>query len=171
MAPSRSNSGVLKISVGRLHAGQVAAYRALHGHRFKALRCGRRFGKTDFAKTWIVQGLVQGEVCAWLSPQHMTASEVYADLLGALAPILNAGSRGDGVMRLKTGGRLDFWSLENPIPGRGRGYQRVVIDEAAFAKSGDSRTAGSTMEIWEKSVKPTLYDYGGEALACSNSAR
>jgi hypothetical protein len=170
MAPSRSNSGVLKISVGRLHAGQVAAYRALHGHRFKALRCGRRFGKTDFAKTWIVQGLVQGEVCAWLSPQHMTASEVYADLLGALAPILNAGSRGDGVMRLKTGGRLDFWSLENPIPGRGRGYQRVVIDEAAFAKSGDSRTAGSTMEIWEKSIKPTLYDYGGEALACSNSA-
>jgi hypothetical protein len=26
------------------------------------------------------------------------------------------------------------------------------------------------MEIWEKSIKPTLFDYGGEALACSNSA-
>jgi len=26
------------------------------------------------------------------------------------------------------------------------------------------------MSIWEKSIKPTLYDYGGEALICSNSA-
>jgi hypothetical protein len=26
------------------------------------------------------------------------------------------------------------------------------------------------MEIWEKSIKPTLYDFGGEALVCSNSA-
>jgi hypothetical protein len=26
------------------------------------------------------------------------------------------------------------------------------------------------MEIWEKAIKPTLYDYGGEALICSNSA-
>jgi phage terminase large subunit-like protein len=26
------------------------------------------------------------------------------------------------------------------------------------------------MELWEKAIKPTLYDYGGEALVCSNSA-
>jgi hypothetical protein len=26
------------------------------------------------------------------------------------------------------------------------------------------------MELWEKSIKPTLYDYGGEALVNSNSA-
>jgi hypothetical protein len=26
------------------------------------------------------------------------------------------------------------------------------------------------MELWEKSIKPTLYDYGGEVLVCSNSA-
>jgi hypothetical protein len=45
-----------------------------------------------------------------------------------------------------------------------------VIDEAAFGKDGDNTTDGSTMEIWEKSIKPTLYDYGGEALVCSNSA-
>jgi hypothetical protein len=25
-------------------------------------------------------------------------------------------------------------------------------------------------ELWEKAIKPTLYDYGGEALVCSNSA-
>jgi hypothetical protein len=31
-------------------------------------------------------------------------------------------------MRMRTGGRLDFWSLENSIAGRGRRYRRIVID-------------------------------------------
>jgi hypothetical protein len=46
----------------------------------------------------------------------------------------------------------------------------VVIDEAAFAKNGDNKVDGSMMEIWEKAIKPTLFDYGGEVLICSNSA-
>jgi phage terminase large subunit-like protein len=74
------------------------------------------------------------------------------------------------VIRLRNGGRLDFWSLENSIVGRGRGYQRVVIDEAAFTKDGDNRSEDSMMAHWEKGIKPTLFDYGGEALVCSNSA-
>jgi hypothetical protein len=45
-----------------------------------------------------------------------------------------------------------------------------VIDEAAFAKDGDTKVDGSMMEIWEKAIKPTLFDYGGEALVCSNSS-
>ena len=73
------------------------------------------------------------------------------------------------MIRLSNGGRLDFWSLENPIAGRGRGYQRVVIDEAAFTKDGDNRSKDSMMALWEKGIKPTLFDYGGEALICSNS--
>jgi hypothetical protein len=63
-----------------LHRGQLKAYWALQHHRFKALRCGRRFGKTDFARTWISQGLIQGEECAWFAPHHMTWSEVYSEL-------------------------------------------------------------------------------------------
>jgi hypothetical protein len=148
----------------------VAAHWALSGHRLKALRCGRRFGKTDFAKIWISQGLVQGWECAWFAPQHRTWSEVYSDLADILRPILDKSSKGLAVMRVKTGGRLDFWSLENPIVGRGRRYRRIAIDEAAFAKNGDNRVEGSMMSIWEKAIKPTLYDYGGEALVCSNSA-
>ena len=60
--------------------------------------------------------------------------------------------------------------LENPIAGRGRRYRRVVIDEAAFTKDGDNRSDDSMMALWEKGIKPTLFDYGGEALVCSNSA-
>jgi hypothetical protein len=159
-----------RISLGRLHMGQLNAHWGLRPHRFKALRCGRRFGKTEFAKTWIAQGLVQGEECAWFAPQHMTWSEVYLDLTQMLGPILDSSSRTPPVIRLSNGGRIDFWSLENPIAGRGRRYRRVVIDEAAFTKDGDNRSDDSMMALWEKGIKPTLFDYGGEALVCSNSA-
>jgi hypothetical protein len=57
-----------RISLGQLHAGQLRAHWALQPHRYKALRCGRRFGKTEIAKTWMAQGLVQGEECAWFAP-------------------------------------------------------------------------------------------------------
>jgi len=88
----------------------------------------------------------------------MTWSEVYSDLADTLRPILDASSKGGAVMRMRTGGRLDFWSLENAIAGRGRRYHRVVIDEAAFAKDGDNKVDGAMMAIWEKAMKPTLYD-------------
>jgi hypothetical protein len=142
----------------------------LQPYRFKALRCGRRFGKTELAKTWIAQGLVQGEECAWFAPQHMTWSEVYSDLIRMLGPIVDAASKSPPVIRLSTGARIDLWSLENPIAGRGRRYRRVVIDEAAFTKDGDNRSDDSMMALWEKAIKPTLFDYGGSALVCSNSA-
>ncbi len=142
----------------------------MKNHRFKALRCGRRFGNTDLAKIWISEGLVRGYESAWFAPQHMTWSEVYSDLADTLRPILDTSSKAGAVMRMRTGGRLDFWSLENAIAGRSRRYHRIAIDEAAFAKDGDNKIDGSMMAIWEKSIKPTLYDYGGEALVCSNSA-
>jgi hypothetical protein len=154
-----------RISLEQLHLGQSKAHWALQLHRFKALRCGRQF-----AKTWIAPGLVQGEECAWFAPQHMTWSEVHLDLAQMLQPILDSSSRTPPVIRLSNGGRIDFWSLENPIAGRGRRYRRVVIDEAAFTKDGDNRSDDSMMALWEKGIKPTLFDYGGEALVCSNSA-
>jgi hypothetical protein len=159
-----------RLSLGTLHSSQVKAYWALKPYRFKALRCGRRWGKTDFAKTWIAQGLSQGNECAWFAPQHKTWSEVYPELVNMIRPILDTSSKGSGVVRARNGGRLDFWTLENSIGGRGRRYHRIVIDEAAFTKDGDNKTDGSMMEVWEKSIKPTLYDYGGEVLVCSNTA-
>jgi hypothetical protein len=168
--PAQSTPQGRRISLAPLHTGQIRAHWALAPHRFKALRCGRRFGKTEFAKTWIGQGLVQGEECAWCAPQHMTWTEVFSDLGETLRPIIDASSRNPPLMRLSNGGRLDFWSLENAIAGRGRRYRRVVIDEAAFTKDGDNRSDDSMMALWEKGIKPTLFDYGGEALVCSNSA-
>jgi hypothetical protein len=159
-----------QVALMPLHEGQVKAYWALQPHRFKALRSGRRFGKTDFGKTWIAQGLTQGYECAWFAPQHMTWAEVYPEMANIVRPILDTSSKTSGVMRMTNGGRLDFWTLENEIAGRGRRYHRIVIDEAAFTKDGDNKIDGSMMQLWETAIKPTLYDFGGEALVCSNSA-
>jgi hypothetical protein len=101
------------------------------------------------------------------------AHDLVRGLCGVCAdtrPLVDTSSKADAVIRLVNGGRLDFWSLENRIARRSRGYHRVVIDEAAFAKNGDTKTEGSTMDLWERAIKPTLYDHGGEALICSNSA-
>lgn len=165
-----SISSDVHIALSPFHEGQIAAYRTLQQHRFKVLRCGRRFGKTQFAQTWLAQGLLQGEETAWFSPQHRTWSEVYLELADTLRPILASGSKASAAIRTITGGRLDFWSLESKIAARGRRYRRIVIDEAAFAKDGDNTEAGSLHDLWEKAIKPTLYDYGGQALIASNSA-
>ncbi len=157
------------ISIGKMHAGQIAAFRALQGHRFKALRCGRRYGKTDFGKIWIADGLARGMECAWFAPQHNTWSEVFPAIVEIFRPILLEASKSKGVIRLKNGSRLDFWTLGNAIAGRGRRYHRIVIDEAAFTKDGDNTLDDSMMGLWEKAIKPTLFDFNGEALVCSNS--
>lgn len=152
-----------------MHAGQVTAYQALQGHRFKALRCGRRYGKTDFGKIWIADGLARKMECAWFAPQHNTWSEVFPAFVELFRPILLEASKSKGVIRLKNEGRLDFWTLGNAIAGRGRRYHRIVIDEAAFTKDCDNTLDDSMMGLWEKAIKPTLLDFNGEVLVCSNS--
>jgi hypothetical protein len=163
-------SGVIRLRLSRMHAGQINACRAFFGHRRTILRAGRRWGKTVYAKNWISQGLIQGQRVAWFAPQNRTWAEIYADIGHDLGPIISSRSKSSGVIRTITDGRVDFWTLENSIAGRGRGYNRIVIDEAAFAKDGDNKTDGSTMAIFEMAILPTLYDYSGEILICSNSA-
>jgi terminase large subunit-like protein len=168
---SRSSSpAVQQIWLQPLHPGQARAYRVLAGHLFMALRCGRRFGKTALAESWAAQGLLQGEEIGWFAPEHKHMAEVFANLKAVFAPILVASAKTPMTLRLSTGGRIDFWSLQNPISARGRRYHRIVIDEAAFAKDGDVNSDDSMMAIWEKAIKPTLFDYSGKALVCSNSA-
>lgn len=108
--------------------------------------------------------------CGWFAPQHKTWSKAYTEMGGAFEPIIDGGSKGGAVMRCSTRGRLDFWTLDNQMAGRSRRYQRIVIDEAAFGKDGGNTSDGSLMDLWEKSIKPTLFDFRGEALVCSNSA-
>lgn len=144
-----------------LHAGQITAFET--PGRFKALRCGRRWGKTLFAATIVCDRVARGESWGFFSPEYKFTAETYREIDETLAPIKKSGSKVDGVIHAISGGRVDFWTLNNPNAGRSRKYHGVIIDEAAFA--------GADMkDIWEKSIKPALLDYRGVGWALSTPA-
>jgi hypothetical protein len=146
------------IQLPTLHPGQVQAYK-LKG-RFKGIRCGRRWGKTDFGKVIAGDGAAKGQNIGWFTPDYKIQSEAYSEILEVLSPIKKAASKIDGVIRTTTGGRIDFWTLENERAGRSRKYHKVIIDEAAFTKP-------NMMMIWETAIKPSLLDFEGSAYALS----
>lgn len=141
-------------------------------HLFLAGRTFIPTHNTDFGKVWICDAAVRGEICAWYAPEHKTWSEAYSQIVDILGPLITptGSSKNAGVIRLINGGRIDFWTMGNPIAGRGRFYHRVVMDEAAFGKDGDETVDGSTMAMWNLVIEPTLHDYSGEVLIMSNSA-
>lgn len=142
------------------HVDQVKAL-SIPG-RHKAIRCGRRWGKTLLAETMACEMAIAGKLVGWFAPEYKFLSEAYSDIVDYLSPLIYRSSRMDGVIRLTTGGRIDFWSLDNPRAGRSRRYHQVIIDEAAFCKP-------EMVDVWERSIEPTLLDYQGAALATSNT--
>jgi hypothetical protein len=148
------------VDIPTLHPDQVRAWQA--PGRFKAVRCGRRWGKTDFAVTVAADSIIKGLTIGWFAPEYKFLSEPYAKLRAILAPISARSSEGHGIIRTSTGGGLDTWSLDNPIAGRGRKYHGVIIDEAAFAKT-------NVNDLWRMNIRPTLLDYAGWAIVLSNT--
>lgn len=150
----------IEITLPTLHPGQVAAFRT-PGKRV-AVRCGRRWGKTDFGATIACDAAIKRKSVGWFAPSYKIQQEAYQEILNILNPVVRSSSKMDGVIRTITGGRIDFWSLENDRAGRSRKYHKVVIDEAAFCKE-------NMTDIWERSIEPTLLDYSGSALVLSNT--
>lgn len=151
---------MLTVSLPTLHRDQVAAFKV--PGRFKVVRCGRRWGKTVFGVTVAGDRAIRGRSIGWFAPEHKYLAEAYRDLREHLDPVTLSSSQTKGIIRTTTGGRIRFWSLDDPRAGRGDKYHLVVIDEGAFTKP-------KSIDIWNKSIKPTLLDYGGRALVLSNT--
>jgi hypothetical protein len=154
----------IEIELPVLHAGQIDASKFIEDNRFSVLRCGRRWGKTLYGEDLAANDALDGWPVGYFAPSYKILSEVYTNCVRRLAPTITAKSspKGDGVIRLMTGGRIDFWSLENEQAGRSRKYKRVFVEEAAFAKP-------NMTDIWEKSIAPTLIDLRGAAVVLSNT--
>lgn len=140
------------------HEGQMQAWNARG--RFTALRAGRRMGKTAMMQAIAVRYLAEGKNVGWFAPSYKLLSEAYSEICEMLGDLVTSASRMSGVVRVATGGRIDFWSLENERAGRSRRYHVVMLDEVAFAKS-------NMMKIWDTAIKPTLLDYRGKCWAGS----
>jgi hypothetical protein len=104
----------------------------------------------------------KGRKVGLFTPEHKQLLEPYDELLDILQPIKRRASKNEGTIRTKTGGIVDFWQLDdNELAGRGREYDLVMIDEAAFTKNGQMS------KIWEKSIKPTLLTRRGSVWVFS----
>lgn len=149
------------ITLPKLHPGQVAA-NALVARR-KAVRCGRRWGKSEYGIHKACHYASKGWPVGWFTPDMKTRDEVYDGIVDTLEPMLKRSSSVKGLIKTLVGGGIDFWTLDNKRAGRSRKYKLVIIDEAAFTKDTEM------MQIWEQSIEPTLLDYQGDALIMSNT--
>ena len=139
-----------RVKLPVLHSGQHALF--LQQQRLNAVRCGRRWGKTRFLEWLAARGAGNGQSVGIFAPEHKQLAEPWDHLRDMLDPIIKSANRNDGTIKLMSGGKIDFWTLnDNELAGRGREYNLVLIDEAGFTKSPQMKD-----EIWFKSIKPTM---------------
>ena len=122
--------------------------------RFNVLSCGRRFGKSALAVNLLCETAISGKPAGYFAPTYKLLDGTFNECLLALESII-ARKNDHQFIELITGGRIEFWSLENELAGRSRKYKRIIIDEAAFAKDLWKR--------WTESIRATLSDLKGDA--------
>lgn len=147
----------LMISLPKPHTAQ----RSIRGSRarFNTLACGRRFGKTTMGIELLIKPALEAQPVAWFAPTYKDLADVWRDFKTTLNQVIKDKSETEKRLELITGGVLDCWSLDNEDSGRGRKYQRVVIDEAAKVKK--------LQYAWQEAIRPTLTDYIGDAFFLS----
>lgn len=136
-----------------LHPEQERIYR--NRRRFNVVRCGRRFGKTVLAQAVLAEAAAHGKPVAYMAPTYKMLMDFWRDTKRTLAPMIEATNEQEKRIELKTGGVMDFWSLDNADALRGRKYAEVAIDEAAAVPDLE--------EAWNMVIRPTLMDYRGGA--------
>lgn len=142
------------------HAAQQQVER--EARRFNVLNCGRRWGKTEYAKRKLAEAALRGEPVAYLCPTYKMLSQVFRDL-GERLPMAKR-LVNEHRLEMPNGGHIDCWSgadAANAI--RGRAYALVIIDEAAMI--------AGLKDAWEKSIRPTLTDMKGSAWFISTPRR
>jgi predicted phage terminase large subunit-like protein len=152
------------------HDGQRAILRAMRKRNVACM--GRRWGKTHLLIEILINrkgGALAGAdgygrtglPTAWYAPNDAYFARVFQDIAAQYAPVITkATSQPRPVIQFRNGGRIDFWTLENPMKcGRGNHYARVVIDEAAHARH--------LQDAWEMTILWTLADLNGDAFFIS----
>lgn len=153
MIPSASDKAV-EVRLMRLYPAQQAM--ASHPARFKVVMAGRRTGKTSMSIRMACDSLLKGHMVGYFTPTHKLALEVWREFGNRLRPVISRQNEQDRRMELVTGGVLECWTMDSQDPARGRKYHRVIIDEAGITRD--------LLDIWQAAIRPTLVDFGGDAL-------
>lgn len=146
----------IRLSFNRLHPAQKQIRDA--AKRYNVCCLGRRTGKTVLGLDTLIvaeRGALDGYPVGWFAPAYKYLDDVFRAAKHILTSIIRRIDSQQHRIELITGGCLDFWSMDNDDPARGRKYSIVVIDEAAMVKRLES--------VWNLAIRPTLIDYQGSA--------
>jgi len=151
------NSDIQTVVYEQLHTGQLAV--AQSPARFKVLACGRRFGKTELAKTiLLVNAAYHGMRTWWLAPTYQMASQVWRDLKRTTTGVTGITiSEQERRLAFRTGGSIAIRSTHYPDNLRGAGLDFAALDEAAFMEP----------RVWPEIVRPMLLESRGSAIFLS----
>ena len=123
--------------------------------------CGRRFGKTTIAID-LTKGAAgpMGEHVAYCVPTYKYFEDVWRKMVAMYAPLIDARiakpNKTDKTISFPyCGGLIEAWSLDSQDPGRGRAYDKVILDEAGIIPG--------LMNVWREALRPTLLDRKGYA--------
>jgi len=143
------------LNLPTLHAGQQQII--AQAQRFNVLPCGRRFGKTNLYEMLAADIFLEGGEVGYFAPTYDLLSDFWKETCEMLAPAVKGipNQKQHELTSLK-GGLLKCWSVTGPQNvGRSKHYHRVLIDEAGFIPN--------LKELFERSIRPTLFDYMGDA--------
>ncbi|HBA86299.1 MAG TPA: hypothetical protein DCZ95_19640, partial [Verrucomicrobia bacterium] len=126
--------------------------------RFRAVCCGRRFGKTRFAAAELLDiGCERGGLFAWIAPTYFIAERGERALTTIGGDFVQFKGQNPRRAFFKGAGEPSevlFLSADNPDTILGEGYDGVIVDEAA-------RIEG---QVWQQYIRPALADRLGWAL-------
>lgn len=145
-----------------LHAGQLALLRVILASRYAVGSCGRRLGKSVLAEVLAADDFALGRATGLFFPTFKYAAPVVAELRAILTPIIGEISeQKNTIIGLDGLGTIDWWTLqEDERAGRGREYDRIILDEAAFNKP-------SFVSSYETAMRPLLINRKGSVVALS----
>lgn len=116
----------------------------------RLLLAARRGGKTLLCRRMAIEDLVRGRKTLWLAPTFDQTLEQFRQVHATVAPLVKF-KRQNKEIHTHTGGELWFKSVTDPSRIRSQGFDHVIWDEMAHAKS---------MDAWT-SLRPTLVEMEG----------
>lgn len=140
----------------QLHPGQAKVYR--DPHRFKVVVAGRRWGKTQLAKSSIIRRAIKPNQRIWyVAPSYRMAKMIMWDDLKSSIPkqwLAKPPHETELTITLKNGTTIECKGADQPDRLRGAGLHFLVLDEFQDFKP----------DTWIKVLRPTLASTMGDAL-------
>lgn len=138
-----------------LHHKQMEVYQS--PHRFRVVVAGRRWGKTQLAKTMLSKyARIKNRLIWYVAPSYRMAKQImWPELLAALpAKWIKKVNETTLAITLINNTRIELKGADNPDSLRGVGVHFLVMDEVQDIDP----------QAWKKVLRPTLSSTGGHAL-------